>query len=120
MEIGYFEYVFARRWPVMLVVLVGVIVALIRWKRHPKVSALTLTGLVLFQLQSLGFASVYYFLPHLARRGWTYTSIGNLSIVLDVCHDIVFSIAIVLLAVAVFTSRHYKSADSKVVEGIQM
>src|SRR6266850_2756896 len=110
MDTSFFQYVFSRRWPVMLVVLAGIVFAIARWKRHPKVSALTVAGLVVFQFQSLAFSSMYYFLPRLATRGWTWAAIDNLSIVLDVCHDIFFSGAIALLAAAVFIGRNPKAA----------
>jgi len=79
--------------------------AIARWKRHPKVSALAVAGLLLFQFQSLGFSSLYFFLPRLADHGWTWAAIDNLSIVMDVCHDIFFAGAIALLAAAIFSGR---------------
>lgn len=106
METGFFYYLFSTRWPVMLVVLAGLIVAIRYWKRHLKVSALTVAALILFQFQSLGFSSLYYLLPRLAQHGWTWRSIDNLSIGLDVAHDICFSAAIALLATAVFSGRN--------------
>ena len=96
----------------MLVVLAGIVFAIARWKRHPKVSALTVAGLVVFQFQSLAFSSMYYFLPRLATRGWTWAAIDNLSIVMDVCHDIFFAGAIALLAAAVFIGRSPKAAGA--------
>ena len=105
MDISFFDYVFSRRWPVMLVVLTGIVFAIVRWKRHPKISALTVAGLVIFKFQSIAFLSLYYFLPRLATRGWTWASINNLSIVLDLCHDFFYAGAIALLAAAVFSGR---------------
>jgi hypothetical protein len=105
MDNSFFYYIFARRWPVMLVVLAGIVFAIIRWKRHPKVSALAVAGLVLIQFQSLAFSSLYYFLPRLAARGWTWRSIDNLSIMLEICHDVFLSGAIALLAAAAFSGR---------------
>lgn len=96
----------------MLVVLAGIVFAIIRWKRHPKVSALTVAGLILFQFQSLAFSSLYYFLPRLATRGWTWRSIDNLSIALDLCHDVFLAGAIALLAAAVFSGRSPQAAAS--------
>ena len=96
----------------MLVVLAGIVFAIARWKRHPKASALTVAGLVIFQFQSLAFSSAYYFLPRLATQGWTWAAIDNLSIVLDVCHDIFFAGAIALLAAAIFIGRSPKAAGA--------
>jgi hypothetical protein len=109
---SFFYDVFLRRWPVLLVALAGIVFAVIRWKRHPKVSALTVTALVYFQLQSLVFSYSYYSLPRLASRGWTWASIDNLSIALDVCHDMFFSVAIALLAAAVFSGRKPRAPGS--------
>ena len=61
MEISYFYYLFGRRWPMLLLVLAGIAVAIVRWKRHPKVSLLTVSGMVLFIGQSLTFGSIFYF-----------------------------------------------------------
>jgi hypothetical protein len=113
MDTNLFYYLFARRWPVMLVVLAAIVFALVRWKRHPKVSALTLAGLLIFQFQSLFFSTLYYFLPRLATQGWTWAQIDNLSIALDVCHDIVFAAAIGVLAWAVFSGRGTRAAISQ-------
>lgn len=113
METSLSYFLFSRRWPVMLVVLMGLVFAIIRWRRHPKVSALTVAGLLLFQLQSLAFSSLYYFLPRLADHGWTWRSIDHLSIVLDICHDLVFTVAFALLAVAIFTGRTRQETASQ-------
>jgi phosphotransferase system glucose/maltose/N-acetylglucosamine-specific IIC component len=102
---SFFYDIFLRRWPVMLVALAGIVFAIIRWKRHPKVSALVVTGLILSQAQSLFFSYLYYLLPRLATRGWTWTAIDSLSIALDLCQDLFFSLAIALLAAAVFIGR---------------
>jgi len=105
MNESYFYYALSTRWPVMLVSLFGLVFAIVRWKRHPKVSLLAIVGLLLFQLQSIAFNAIYYILPRLATRGWSWGSIDNLSIVLDVAHDILYATSIAILAAAVFSSR---------------
>ncbi len=105
MNQSYFYYVFATRWPVMLVTVGGIVFAIVRRKRHPKVSGLAIAGLILFQLQSLAFSSLYYLLPRLASRGWSWASIDNLSLVLDISHDVLYASSIAVLAVAVFSQR---------------
>jgi len=106
MDTNFFVYLLGRRWPMMLVVLAGIVFAVISWKRHPRVSAFAIAGLVLFQIQSLAFSSMYYKLPELANHGWTWAAIDNLSIAIDVCHDIFYASAIALLAAAVFSRRN--------------
>ena len=106
MDTSFFVYLLGRRWPMMLVVLAGIVFAIIRWKRHPKVSTFAIAGLLLFQIQSLAFSSIYYKLPELADRGWTWAAIDNLSIAIDVGHDIFYALAIALLASAIFSNRN--------------
>ena len=97
----------------MLVVVAGLIFAIARWQRHPKVSALTVVGLLFFQFQSIAFSSLYYFLPRLATSGWTWAAIDNLSIVVEVCHDVFFSAAIAFLVAAIFSGRNQQAVVSQ-------
>jgi hypothetical protein len=90
----------------LLLVLAGIAVAIVRWKRHPKVSLLTVSGMVLFIGQSLTFGSIFYFLPWLHDRGFSYDTINNLYLVFEICRDIFYSAVIVLLVSAVFSQRN--------------
>jgi hypothetical protein len=112
-DLNFFSYLFARRWPVLLVVLAGLIFAVVYWRRHPKVSVLTISGLLIFQIQALAFSTIYYFLPRLAQSGWTWNSIDNLSIVIDIVHDICFAAGLGLLAAAVLAGRKRPTAISQ-------
>ena len=78
MKFTYLEYLLARRWPMLLLVLAGIVIAIRRRKRHPKVSLLTVLGLGLFIAQSLTFGSIFYLLPRLLERGFSYGNINNL------------------------------------------
>jgi hypothetical protein len=90
----------------LLLVFAGIVVAIVRWKRHPKASLLTVSGLVLFILQSLTFGSIFYFLPQLHDRGFSYDTINNLYLVGEICGDIFYSAVILLLVSAVFSQRN--------------
>jgi hypothetical protein len=111
-DLSFFYYLFARRWPVLLVVLAGLIFAVVSWRRHPKVSALTISGLLIFQIQALAFSSIYYFLPRLAQSGWTWTSIDNLSLAIEIVHDLCFAAGLGLLAAAALVGRKRPPATS--------
>ncbi len=102
MEITYF---LLPRTPILLLALVGILIAIVRWKRHPKVSVLTFLGLGLFLIQSLTFMFVYYYLPRLPQTGWALSSMNTLFSVVQVCQDFLFAIVIVLLVTAAFSSR---------------
>lgn len=114
MDGTYFFYVLLRRLPVLLLLLAGILFAIIRWKRHPKVSVLTVLGLGLFLLQSLAFTFVYFFLPRLQERaGWSPRNTNNLYTVVEVCQDMFYSIVIVLLVGAAFSQRKPQTSDSR-------
>lgn len=99
------EYLFSRRWPMLLLALIGLVIALIRWKQHPKVSLLTAAGLFLFILQSLTFGTIFYFLPRLLEQGFSYGGLNNLYLFVEVIRDFVYSCVIILLVSAAFIQR---------------
>jgi hypothetical protein len=110
MERNYFYFVFGARWPMLLLALIGIVVALWRRRLHPKASLLTVLALVLFLVQSPTFGTIFYFLPRLSARGFTYSAINPLYIIIEVCHDIVFTPVIILLVSAVLSQRKPASA----------
>lgn len=99
-------YLLLGRLPIILLALVGIVLAIARWKRHSKVSLLTVFGLGLFLFQSLTFMFLYSFLPRLLDRGWTYQSINHLYTLAQVCQDFLFAGVIILLVAAAFSQRH--------------
>ena len=108
MEFTYFEFMFRGRWPMLLFALTGIVVAILLRKRHPKVSWLTALGLLLFIAQSLSFATVFYLLPRLHERGFSYGSLNNLYLLVAFCRDIFYSGVIALLVGAVLSQRSAK------------
>src|ERR1051325_8376203 len=91
------------RSPLLLLTLVGIIVALVRWKRHPVVSFLTLLGLCFWQLESFAFLLVRVWLPDWARQyGWTNQSLGNAFFALNLTQDFFYSAVLILLVAAAF------------------
>jgi hypothetical protein len=110
-----FSYRLLSRVPLILLVVAGILLAIVRWKRHSKVSLLTVLGLGLFLFQSLTFMFLYTFLPRLLERGWTFTSINLLYTATQLCQDFLFAGAIILLVVAAFSQRQPQlaSVDTK-------
>lgn len=106
MRFGYFYFLFGRRWPVLLLMLAGIVVAIVRRKRHPRASLLTIAALVLFVVQSLGFGTVFFLLPRLHDNGFSYASINNLFLLVQVCRDVVYAGVIGLLVCAVLSQRN--------------
>lgn len=108
-------YFLLPRTPPLVLALVGILIALVLWKRHPKVSLLASLGLVLFLVESLTFMSVYYYLPRLIRTGWTLSDVNTVFMVAQVCQDCLFAVVIVLLVAAAFSSRQPQISDSVIV-----
>lgn len=102
----YFLLMMARRLPMLLLVLGGSIFALVRWKRHPRVSIMTLIALVIYVVEAVLFIVFLYWLPELSQTmrlsskamNWVYT-------VIFFCEDFVFAGIILLLVGAAFTGR---------------
>lgn len=99
-------YLLLGRLPIFLLVLVGIVLAIVRWKRHSRASLLTVLGLGLFLIQSLTFMFLYSLLPRLHDTGWSYAGINHLYTLAQVCQDFFFACVIILLVAAAFSQRH--------------
>ena len=99
------EYLFITRWPMYLTSFAGLVFAIIRWKRHPRVSLMAILALLLLMGQSLIFNTAFYFLPRLTEQGFSYGAIDRFYILVEVCRDIVYAVIIVLLVSAAFSQR---------------
>jgi len=94
------------RAPVLLVFAVGVIVAIVRWKRHPKVSLLTLLGLFIWQFEALAFTFLHYRMNEWFRaNNWNSESQIRAIFAVNVAQDLLYSVMLILLVVAAFSRR---------------
>ncbi|HET6891233.1 MAG TPA: hypothetical protein VFH31_09045 [Pyrinomonadaceae bacterium] len=108
--LSYFGYFLVRRAPILLLTLGGVVFALIRWKRHPKVSLLTIIGLSFLLIQSLVYTIVLYQLPFIFESlRVDYGSQQTYYTVLYVLYDIAYAFVIVLLVAAAFSQRQVQT-----------
>jgi len=106
----YLLITFLQRSPNLLVVVVGLLFAIVRWRRHPIVSSLTLVALVLYPIKLFAFAAINYWLPSLHdSMNLSYAAINNLYIVFHVLNDIGFSIVLLILVIAAFSKRQTTS-----------
>ena len=105
MRDSFLYFLLSRRGPAFLVMFVGLIIAIVRWKRHPRVSLLAASGILLYLLQSTAFGAVFYSLPNLLRSGWSYGGVNNLYLVFEVLRDFIFSAAILLIIIAALSQR---------------
>jgi hypothetical protein len=94
------------RSPTLLLVAAGILFALIRWKRHPKVSLLTLLGLCFWQAESFAFLFIRHHLSDWAQAGGaTPDGITRLYFALNLTQDFFYSAVLILLVAAAFSQR---------------
>ena len=100
----------------ILLALGGIMFAIVRWRRHPRVSLMTALGLTIYLVNLLVFTLVFYWLPELSRAlhlsangvDWTYTIINFLD-------DFVYAAILILLVAAAFSRRgaHQRGLEKK-------
>lgn len=95
-----------RRLPMLLVLVAGFIFSIVRWKRHPGVSLMTMIALALYVIEFIVYAAVLYWMPSLREAlHMSDSSFGNLYIVIYVLDDFAYAAVIVLLVAAAMTGR---------------
>ena len=103
---SYFLYMFARRIPMLLVTLGGIVFAIARWKRHPRVSLMTVLALALYWVEAFVFLCIRYWLPNIVEAlKLSGTAINVLLVVISVLDDFAFAVVIILLVAAAFSGR---------------
>jgi len=101
-----------------LVALAGCIVFVAtRWKRYPKVSLLTLIGLLVIFVADFFFGVIFVWAPDLLINGGSGLSGGanvtTVFMVLGLISNTVFAIAFIFLLAAIFTQRRHPAPDSR-------
>ena len=93
----------------MLAVLGCAIFAVVRWARHPKVSAVVLLALIVLLLQIFVFAAVFTWVPDWfiksATPADTEAVTRNVYLVLGIMSNVVIGVVFVLLLAAIFMDR---------------
>ena len=104
--ISYILRMMLQRSPLLLVLLAGIVFAIVRWKRHPRISFLTIFGLVLYLLKIFLFAELFYSIPTMGESmHLSYAAANNLYTLLDVLSDVAFAGVIIILVIAAFAQR---------------
>jgi len=113
---SYLFYMFARRIPMLLVSLGGIVFAIARWKRHPRVSLMTVLALALYWVEAFVYLCLRYWLPNLVEA-WKLSgsAINVLLVVISLLDDFAFAVVIILLVAAAFSGR--KPATTTTTEG---
>ena len=113
MDASYLLYVFAGRTPLILLLIAGIVFAMIRWNRHPKVSFLTILGLLFYLLESTFFTFMIYLLSALPM-GRSLAMSETAYTVLYILDDFAYAAVLIVLVGAAFSQRAGRSANPAV------
>ena len=91
--------------PSLLAIVACIIAALVRWKRHPKVSLTVVIALVLMALHALVFALVCAIVPEYVAKAWGYGSMQRVITVISFFYNSLLAIAMAVLLAGVFMKR---------------
>ena len=99
-------YALAPQIPLYLIYLVGIIVALVYLKRHPRVSFLTIISIGISLLAGIIVTVVQVLLPsYLIRQGSSAQSLGYYFFGLGIISNLIHVVTFGLLLIAIFTGR---------------
>ena len=93
--------------PSLVTLLVGIVVAFLRWRRHPGVSLVLAAGLIWMLIHLFVFSVVYTFLPNIVSSSviflrpsldFIYTAVGF-------SFNLLLAVGLALLLIAIFVRR---------------
>lgn len=104
--LSFLGYLLLRRSVLLVVILIGLLLAIVRWKKHPRVSLLTLVGLMVYLIDSYTFAFIFHYLPRwFDTLHITPNNMSVLDSVLQLIDDFGFAAVLILLVAAAFSQR---------------
>lgn len=103
---SYFLTRVARRLPMLLLALGGIVFAIMRWRLHPRASLMTVVALGIYLVDMVVYTLILYWLPNLVEPMRMSSSASRFfySVVYFI-EDIVFAVTIILLVAAAFANR---------------
>ncbi len=110
---------FAAQAPLYIVWLIGIVLALVRWRHHPRASLLMVIALALAVADQIGGILVNLFLPSLVGQLLPIGSMGMFLTAVSGLRSLLSAVVFGLLLAAVFVERApvgEEEADEKVDE----
>jgi hypothetical protein len=99
----------ATSTPIIIVLLIGAALALARWRRHPRVSLLTLIASAMMIVNLIGAIFLYAWLPMtMLDRGWTASQLGSLFTVIRIVNTLIDAAAWSMVLCAIFGWRRQR------------
>ena len=91
--------------PSLLVLLVCLVFALVRWKRHPKVSLVAGLAFAFLFFHGIGISAIYVWLPRLLLSSPSSKESEAFYSWLALFNNVTFALGLAMLLVAVFIDR---------------
>ncbi len=91
--------------PSLFVMVVCIVVAMVRWKQHPRVSLIVILALTFLILLTLGSVPVFIWVPRLFVSPGNYDSTPSVYAVMNIIYNVLFALALGVLLLAVFIQR---------------
>ena len=102
------------RAPLLLVIIAGMVFAIVRWRRHPRVSAMTVIALVIYLFESLALEVFSRWLPGLFELAKVQPrNFGRAYVMVFFLEDFIFAAVLILLVAAAFTGRGREPATKE-------
>ena len=95
--------------PSLLTLLICLVIALARWKRHPKVSLVAVLAFLFLILHGLIFSAAYIWIPRWFVGSGSYESNPTFFSVFALITNFLFAVALATLLLAVFIDRRRAS-----------
>ena len=103
---SYFLTRIARRLPMLLLALGGIVFAIMRWKSHPRASLMTVVALAIYLVDMVIYTMILYWLPGIVEpMRMSSTASRFFYSVVYFLEDIVYAVTIILLVAAAFADR---------------
>jgi hypothetical protein len=96
---------YAMQSPHYVVAIVGIILAVTRWRLHPRISAFALIGFGASLLIGLAMVAVYQIVPMSLYRGHNYAMAGTIMTVIGVMSSLLQAGCYAFLVAAIFCGR---------------
>ena len=112
---SYFLTRTARRLPMLLLALGGIVFAIMRWKLHPRASLMTVVALGIYLVDMVVYTLILYWLPSLVEPMRMSASASRFfySVVYFI-EDIVMAVTIILLVAAAFANRKSRPGSKNI------
>ena len=94
--------------PSLLTLLVCLVIAIIRWKRHPKVSMLAGLGLILIIFDELFYSGAYIWIPRLFFAPGSDQEHQTFFYLLGLSSSLLFALSLGMLLIAIFIDRNQR------------